>query len=170
MLERALTWRCVVLSLALGLAGGCASTDAAGEPASSAEEADDVAQDPPANGSGPAGSGPGPSRARPQVARDLPDLGETDVYFRAHGARALVDRGQLRGDLVLAGPGLTKEGEGPGETVIDGDVEVRGDGWTLRGITITGDLRVRGDRNDLTGLEVLGRVDARGANNTLPAR
>lgn len=172
MLERAVT-----LSLLLALSvSGCASTDATGgEPGADEARAatgdDDRAGGAPATAdSPPPANGAGPARGRAPVASDLPDMGETSRYFRAHGARTSVDRGHFRGDLLLAGTGVTKEGEGRGETVIDGNVEVRGEGWVLRGMTITGDVTVRGDRNDLSGCEVLGRVDARGAGNVLPAR
>lgn len=101
---------------------------------------------------------------------DLPDMGETKEYFRAHGNRTLVDRGYFRGDLQLSGAGLKKEGAGPDESVIDGHLEVRGDGWLLTGLTITGDVTVRGENNDLSGCKVLGRLDSRGSGNTLPAR
>lgn len=99
---------------------------------------------------------------------DLPEMGGTQEYFTAHGRRTQIDRGFFRGALRLAGAGLTKEGAGPTETVIDGDVELRGDQWVLRGLTITGDVTIRGDANDLAECRVLGRVDVMGSNNKKP--
>lgn len=157
---------CVGLLLA-----GCASSDAppAESPSTSPAETAPAADADTSAGPAPA-SGP---RAREVhglrgAYADLPDMGDTREYFRAHGGRTLVDRGYFRGDLQLAGAGLKKEGAGPEETVIDGHLEVRGDGWVLTGITITGDVTVRGENNDLSGCRVLGRVDARGSGNTPP--
>lgn len=165
-------------ALWLGLLAGCVTSDvepgergdAAAESSVDAGAAAAGAAAPPADTS--AGPAPGGEASAGEAQRgpyaDLPDMGETRAYFRAHGNRTLVDRGYFRGDLQLAGAGLKKEGAGPGESVIDGHLEVRGDGWVLTGLTITGDLTVRGEGNDVSGCQVLGRVDARGSRNTLP--
>jgi hypothetical protein len=155
------------------LVAGCAApdhepghrADAAGEPEGASPPAggDTAGAPAPASGS----SGVHDLRGR---YPDLPDMGDTREYFRAHGSRTLVDRGYFRGDLQLAGAGLKKEGAGPDESVIDGHLEVRGDGWVLTGLTITGDVVVRGEGNDLSGCQVLGRLDARGSGNVLPSR
>lgn len=174
MTKRAIaTW---VLSLFLA---GCSGADPApeGEPAdapadegaSASPEEDEQAE--PAAAQGPP---PAQSRALPSTHDyrgdypELPEMGATQEYFKAHGRRTQIDRGFFRGALRLTGAGLTKEGAGPDETVIDGDVELRGDRWVLRGLTITGDVTIRGDGNDLAECEILGRVDVQGAGNKKP--
>lgn len=95
----------------------------------------------------------------------LPNMGETKKYFRVHGNRAEIDRGYYRGDWDCGAAGMMKNGAGHGETVIDGHLEIKGDNWVLRGVTITGNVEIRGNNNDLTGCQVLGRVDIRGVGN-----
>lgn len=156
------------------LLAGCASPDpppADGGSTSATESSADAGAEPADTSAAPApASGSSGVHDLRATYAELPDMGDTREYFRAHGQRALVDRGYFRGDLQLAGVGVRKEGAGPDETVIDGHVEVRGDGWVLSGMTITGDVTVRGENNDLSGCRVLGRVDARGAGNALPPR
>lgn len=175
MTNRALaTW-----VLCLGLAG-CASNGAAADeegaassPAATHADDDPAAPPEPADVQAPPPTS-SPPRALPSTHDyrtdypELPDMGEAQEYFRAHGRRTQIDRGFFRGPLRLAGAGLTKEGAGATETVIDGDVELAGDRWVLRELTITGDLTIRGDANDLAGCEVLGRVDVMGSNNKRP--
>lgn len=179
MALRALATCAVGLGLLLA---GCTTTDPepvdGGAPASPAPAEADAAGRPAAPAAGDPATATGPAAASGESGihdlrasyPDLPDMGETKEYFRAHGNRTLVDRGYFRGDLQLSGAGLTKEGAGPDESVIDGHLEVRGDGWVLTGLTITGDVTVRGENNDLSGCKVLGRLDSRGSGNTLPAR
>jgi len=168
------TW--ILLCAGLGLAG-CSSTDPApeadGAPTPTETEtapADDGAASEPSE---PAAA-PSPPRALPSTHDyradypELPEMGETQAYFKAHGRRSQIDRGFFRGALQLAGAGLTKEGAGPTETIIDGDVDLSGDRWVLRGLTITGDVTIRGDQNDLAECEVLGRVDVMGSGNKKP--
>jgi hypothetical protein len=100
--------------------------------------------------------------------RNLPDMGESKKYFNAHGNLASVDRGYLNGDWHPSGAGLIKEGAGKGETVVDGNVEVKGNNWVIRNLTITGDVEIRGNNNDLSGCEILGRVEVRGVGNKTP--
>lgn len=97
--------------------------------------------------------------------RGLPEMGETKDYFRAHGNLAQVDRGYYYGDWHCGAQGMIKEGAGQGETVIDGHLEIKGDNWVLRNITVTGDVKIRGSNNDCSGLEVFGRYDVRGTGN-----
>ncbi len=95
----------------------------------------------------------------------LPNMGETKKYFRVHGNRAEIDRGYYRGDWDCGAAGMMKNGAGHGESVIDGHLEIKGDNWVLRGVTITGNVEIRGNNNDITGCEVFGRVDIRGTGN-----
>lgn len=174
MALRALATCAVGLGLVLG---GCASSDpapvddaGARAPATPSTETSSQTSQTEDTRAAPANGGGGDVHERRGAYADLPDMGETREYFRAHGSRTLVDRGYFRGDLVLAGAGLRKEGAGHDESVIDGHLEIRGDGWTLTGLTVTGDVTIRGENNDLSGCRVLGRIDARGAGNTLPPR
>lgn len=103
---------------------------------------------------------PGPERRAPLgEARDrygsLPDRGETAVAGR--GVLDL-ERGYYRGDLHLTGSGIEKRGAGVGESVIDGNVLIDGDGWVLSAMTIRGDVVIRGDDNDVSGCKVQGKV------------
>lgn len=124
--------------------------------------------------SGPEPASP-PAKAPPPAASHwreryahLPELGPTEEAMRRMGRRIQVDRGYLRGDWVVRGPGYLKRGAGHGETVVDGDLVIRGSGWIIGGITVIGDARVFGDDNDIRGCEVLGRVVVRGAGNQTP--
>ena len=116
-------------------------------------------------------SSPPPAQRRKFVGgyRDdyahLPNMGETKKYFRVHGNRAEIDRGYYRGDWDCGAAGMMKNGAGHGESVIDGHLEIKGDNWVLRGVTITGNVEIRGNNNDITGCEVFGRVDIRGTGN-----
>ena len=170
--------RCAWLAW-IGLMTGCAGTPDEGEPAPPPSATTDAATSPsgPESGPGtssappasaPAASGRPAPRTPPAPWSALPDMGLAKDYFRAHGQRTLVDRGYFRGDVTLAGPGLTKEGEGSGETVIDGDLTVQGEGWVLRDMTITGNVELRGDGNDLSRCQVLGRVISTGKTNKVP--
>jgi hypothetical protein len=98
----------------------------------------------------------------------LPEMGETKRYFRAHGNRANWDRGYFNGELRCNGGGLIKQGAGKGETVIDGDVSIEGNNWKYSGMTFTGDVKIRGDNNDISDCEVFGHVDVRGMGNKTP--
>jgi hypothetical protein len=103
---------------------------------------------------------------------NLPDMGETKKYWRAlPNEQSTIDQGYMNGDLNLNGNGFIKQGAGPGQTVIDGHCEIQGNGWVLKGMTITGNLKVRGNNNDISGCEVLGGPpDVRGTGNKFPAR
>ena len=65
---------------------------------------------------------------------------------------------------------MFKRGAGKGKTVIDGDLDIKGNGWRLTGFTITGSVKIRGNNNDISGCELRrpSRVDIRGNNNRTP--
>ena len=107
------TW---VFCAGLGLAG-CSSSDPAPEgdgaaPLEAADADDDAAS------SEPAVVEESPPRALPSTHDyrgdypELPEMGETQTYFTAHGRRTQIDRGFFRGALRLTGAGITKEGAG----------------------------------------------------------
>ena len=109
----------------------------------------------------PDSSGAAPRRNRDPLgaARNryghLPDMG-----LASRGARGVLDvpRGYYSGDLTLSGGGLHKRGAGIGECVIDGNVFINGDGWTLSGMTVRGDVVITGSDNDLSRCKVLGEI------------
>jgi hypothetical protein len=94
--------------------------------------------------------------------RYLPHMGPT-----AEKGRGILDleRGYYQGDLLLEGTGLEKKGAGIGETVIDGNVTIVGDGWRLTGMLIRGDVEIRGDDNDVSTCRIQGQVRATGERN-----
>ena len=99
----------------------------------------------------------------------LPNLGATDRYFHEHGTRATVDKGYLRGDWKCYRAGFMKRGAGYGETVVDGNLIIRGDNWILQRITVTGKVEITGSYNDISDLEVIGSVRVhRGVGNKTP--
>lgn len=87
--------------------------------------------------------------------RFLPHQGPT-----AEKGRGILDleRGYYQGDLLLEGTGLPKKGAGIGETVVDGNVRIVGDGWTLTGMLIRGDVELQGDDNDVSACRIQGQV------------
>lgn len=84
-----------------------------------------------------------------ETARAGGDAATGPLENFASGELELVDTtrlpaGRFVGDIVLANEGLELIGEGPGRTIIDGDLVVT----TLcraRGLTVTGDVVLRGD-------------------------
>ena len=101
---------------------------------------------------------------------DLPNYGEADQWFGNLGHDTQVPRGYFNGDVKFQGNGLVRSGEGPGNSVIDGDVEIRGNGWCLENMTITGELKVRGNNNQFNNVQIFGDIDVSGQGNTIPPR
>ncbi|MGE0706939.1 MAG: hypothetical protein AB7N76_02890 [Planctomycetota bacterium] len=100
--------------------------------------------------------------------RHLPDLGQTGKYMQATGLSGALDKGYMNGKWKCGVQGMIKNGAGTGQTVIDGDLEIKGDNWVLRGATVTGSVYIRGNNNDISGLEIFGRVEVRGTGNKTP--
>ncbi len=99
----------------------------------------------------------------------LPDCGETKDFFRGNPNATSMPRGYYEGDIHGSNRGRTVIGAGRDETVIDGHMQIRGDGWIYRNMTITGDVDIRGNNNDVSQIKILGEVtDNRGNNNRLP--
>ena len=100
---------------------------------------------------------------------NLPDMGRTKDYFRSHGKKGAVDGGYLRGDWKCYGSGIFKRGAGHGKTVIDGNLEIKGNNWRLTNITVTGRVKIRGNNNNITGLELRrpGAVSVKGSGNRI---
>ena len=99
---------------------------------------------------------------------NLPDLGKTQANVWANNGSA-VDRGYLVGDLKAHGEnGVIKVGAGAGETVVDGHLEIRGNNYVFRGMTITGNVDIRGNNNDISGCQVFGSAKVRGSGNKTP--
>lgn len=103
---------------------------------------------------------------------NIPDLGETKKYLRAiPNEQVNLDQGYLNGDMNCNGQGYTKHGKGHGQTVIDGNLEIQGNNWVLRYMTITGRVKIRGNNNDLSQCELLGGApDVRGTGNKFPGQ
>lgn len=104
--------------------------------------------------------------------RNLPNMGKSYRVFRKVGRRGTLGAGYMVGDVKLRGPGLLYVGAGKGRTVIDGDLDITGNHFVLKGITITGRIKIRGNNNDLSGCELrrphLVRIKGGGQGNKLP--
>ena len=77
-----------------------------------------------------------------------------------------LDAGTNSCDLVLRGNNNRVLGSTTGETVIDGDVLITGNGNTLRNVTVTGTITLRGNNNRLVDVEDSGDIVDTGHNNS----
>jgi hypothetical protein len=70
------------------------------------------------------------------------------------------------GKLKLTRGGLSITGSGRDQTVIDGDIVLTGNGYTLSGFTLNGDLYLRGNKCTID-IDIQGKKDIAGTGNTV---
>jgi hypothetical protein len=71
----------------------------------------------------------------------------------------------LAGNLTVEGNRGVIYGDSPAETVIDGDLELRGNESIVRGLTVTGDVEFDGNTAELYYCVILGDVVLKGNEN-----
>lgn len=83
---------------------------------------------------------------RPTITVDGNTQGDVDVVQSANHTTVTFDESMngvpLVGDVNVDGNGVSIYGNGPDNTIIDGDVVITGNNVRLRGVTITGNLSI----------------------------
>jgi len=82
----------------------------------------------------------------------------------SNNSEKALDAGTYRG-LTITHNSVTLTGTGTGSTFISGNVTIRGNSCTIRGLTIQGDVFIEGNNADLAGARITGKVVSSGNNN-----
>lgn len=118
----------------------------------------------------PPGDGEGP-----EVVVSDPQQGDVEIPQNANDTAITFDESTngtpIVGNLTLDGNNVSVYGNGPDETVIDGDVIIEGNNVRLRGVTVTGDVVVRLNNASVVLCRILGDLILEGesTNNSVLA-
>lgn len=80
------------------------------------------------------------------------------------GLDGVADGVDISGNVTSSGNNVTVFGQGPGLSVIGGDVVASGNNFSLRGVTVRGDVRISGNNATSVLCEVFGDVIVDGNN------
>jgi hypothetical protein len=73
--------------------------------------------------------------------------------------------GIYRATMTISGTSTQVEGDGPGRTAIDGDLDINGSNHLISGVTVLGRTFIKGSGNRLSQVELRGGVQDGGAEN-----
>lgn len=106
---------------------------------------------------------------KPEVIVDTGAAGDLEILKTGSGTAVTFDPSTngdpIVMDLNIEGNQVSVYGNGPENTIIDGDVTIDGNNVRLRGLTITGDLSISRNRSSVILCRVLGDVSIT-TNNT----
>ncbi|MGD8862043.1 MAG: hypothetical protein PVI30_18675 [Myxococcales bacterium] len=112
---------------------------------------------------------------RPVEVIETTDPGDIEVAQMANRTTVVIDPATdgmpIEGDLTVEGNNVAIYGNGPDNTILDGDVVLDGNAVRLRGVTITGDLVISKNRAAIVLCRVLGnlRLETESTNGSVVA-
>jgi hypothetical protein len=85
---------------------------------------------------------------------------------RGNGVHVTLECGTYQGDLVVHGNDVWVHGAGKGQTIVDGRLDVHGNGVHVTDLTVRGESNVSGNNVDVSGVEMAGPSKVKGNSVT----
>jgi hypothetical protein len=115
-----------------------------------------------AEGGAAGGEGRAPCESPAAAAADV----GPPPAVRGNGVHVALKCGTYHGDLVVHGNDAWVYGAGKGQTIIDGRLEVHGNGAHVSDLTVRGESEVHGNNIDVSGADLAGPTKIKGNNVT----